>query len=147
MRHPGSIYRLFEPNRTALGIGDEIGSIEPGKRADLIVLDLDKPKFTPLTNVPAHVVNNATLADVETLIVNGDMVVRDGIPETMDVDAVQRRAERAVCRFADETGWELHLGGGEPPGAAETGRGLPKRGPARLLSWLAVQSARDKFPF
>lgn len=92
-------------------------------------------------------VNNATLADVETVIVDGDVVVRDGIPETMDVESGQRRAERAVCRFVDETDWELNLGGGEPPGAVETIRGLPKRGPARLLSWLAVQSARDKFPF
>ena len=110
-------------------------------------MDLDKPKFTPLTNVPAHVVNNATPANVETVIVDGDVVIRDGIPETMDVDADQRRADRAVCLFTDETGWELHLSGGEPPGAVETIRGLPKRGPARLLSRLAVQSARDRFPF
>lgn len=67
-------------------------------------MDLDKPKFTPLTNVPAHVVNNATPANVETVIVDGDVVIRDGIPETMDVDADQWRAERTVCRFADEAG-------------------------------------------
>ncbi|WP_135366662.1 amidohydrolase family protein [Halosimplex halophilum] len=130
-----------------LGIGDEIGSIEPDKRADLLVLDVDKPKFTPLTNVPAHVVNNAAPADVETVLVDGDVVMRGGEPITMDVDAVQERAERAVERFADETGWELHLGGAEPPDTVETLRDLPKRGPSRLVSRLAVQSARDKFPF
>lgn len=130
----------------ALGIGDEIGSIEPGKRADLIVLDVDKPKFTPLTNVPAHVVNNAAPADVETVIVDGNVIMRDGIPQTMDSDAVRQRAERAVRDFADETGWQLHLGGGEPPDTIETIGNLPRRGPVRLLSRLALQRLRDKLP-
>ncbi|WP_254820843.1 amidohydrolase family protein [Haloglomus halophilum] len=131
----------------ALGIGDEIGSIEPGKRADIILLDVDKPKFTPLTNIPAHVVNNATPADVETAIVDGEIVMRAGQPMTIDAKAVQERVESAVDRFADEMGWELHVGGGEPPGSIETIRDLPKRGPVRLLSRLALQSARDKLPF
>ncbi|WP_135807215.1 amidohydrolase family protein [Halorussus marinus] len=130
----------------ALGIGDEIGSIEPGKRADIILLDVDKPKFTPLTNVPAHVVNNAAPADVETVIVDGEFVLRDGVVETMDAGAVQERVERAVERFADETEWELDVGGGSPPGGIDTLRDLPKRGPARLLSRLAVQTIRDQSP-
>jgi 5-methylthioadenosine/S-adenosylhomocysteine deaminase len=131
----------------ALGIGDEIGSVEQGKRADLIVLDVDNPKFTPLINVPAHVVNNAAPADVETVIVDGEVVVRNRIPKTMDVAEVQQQAERAVDRFTNETDWELHVGGSEPPDTIEIIRDLPKRGPARLLSRLAVQSARDKFRF
>jgi len=131
----------------ALGVGDEIGSIEPGKRADVVLLDVDKPKFTPLTNVPAHVVNNAAPGDVETVIVDGELVMRDGTPMTMDAEAVQKDVEAAVDRFADETGWELHIGGGNPPGPTETIRELPKRGPARLLSRLALQSVRDKFSF
>ncbi|WP_256299341.1 amidohydrolase family protein [Haloarchaeobius salinus] len=130
----------------ALGIGDEIGSIEPEKRADFILLDVDKPKFTPLTNVPAHVVNNAAPADVETVIVDGEFVLRDGVVETMDAEAVQERVERAVERFADETEWELDVGGGSPPGGIDTLRDLPKRGPARLLSRLAVQTIRDQSP-
>ncbi len=131
----------------ALGIDDEIGSIEGGKRADILLLDVDKPKFTPLTNVPAHVANNAVPADVETVIVDGDIVLQDGVPVTMDSDEVQRRASRAVERFADETGWEIHAGGSEPPSSIETVRDLPKRGPARLLTRLAIRSARDRFPF
>jgi len=129
----------------ALGVGDEIGSIEPGKRADLILLDMEKPKFTPLTNIPAHIVNNAAPADVTTVIVDGDVVVRDGRPVTMDTEAVRGRTERAVDRFTDETGWEIDIGGAEPPGTIGTLRDLPKRGPTRLLSRLALQSARDAF--
>jgi len=129
----------------ALGIGDEIGSLEAGKRADLILLDIEKPKFTPLTNIPAHIVNNAAPADVETVIVDGDVVMRDRNPVTMNVDEVRRQAEQAVDRFADETGWEMDIGGAEPPGTLDTVRDLPKRGPTRLLSRLAVQSVRDTF--
>jgi len=131
----------------ALNVGDEIGSLEPGKRADVILLDVDKPKFAPLTNIPAHLANNAAPADVETVIVDGDVVMRDGEVKTMDADAVCDRVETAVERFESETDWELGIGGSEPPGTMDVARDLPKHGPARLLGRLAVQSVEDKFPF
>jgi len=127
----------------ALGVGDEIGSLEPGKRADLIVLEVDKPKFTPLTNVPAHVVNNATPADVETVFVDGRPLLWRGTVQTMDPDRVQDQVESAVERFQEETAWELGLGGSDPPGSLDLARDLPKRGPTHLLGRLAVQSAKD----
>ncbi|KPN31088.1 N-ethylammeline chlorohydrolase [Halolamina pelagica] len=127
-----------------LGIGDETGSIEPGKRADLVLLDVDTPKFTPLTNVPAQVVNNASAADVATVIVDGEFVLHDGEVLTMDAEAVRERATDAVDRFAAESGWEIGLGGADPPGARELFSDLPKRGPARLLSRLALQSLRER---
>jgi 5-methylthioadenosine/S-adenosylhomocysteine deaminase len=131
----------------ALGVGDEVGSLEPGKRADVILLDVEKPKFTPLTNVPAHIANNATPADVETVIVEGDVLMRDGEVKTMDADAVRDRVETAIDRFESETDWELGIGGSDPPGATDVARDLPKRGPAQLLGRLAFQSVRDRFPF
>jgi cytosine/adenosine deaminase-related metal-dependent hydrolase len=129
----------------ALSVGDEIGSLEPGKRADFLVLDVDTPKFAPRTNLPAQVVNQATPADVETVVVDGEFVVEDGTPTRLDGDAVQQRAEAAVERFVDETGWDLDVGGGDPPGTVATARDIHKRGPARLLSRLAIQSAKDRF--
>lgn len=130
----------------ALGIDDEIGSIEPGKRADLLILDVSTPKFTPLTNAAAHVVNNATPADVETVLVDGEVVLSDGTAVRMDAEAIQQRVEEALDRFTEETGWNLHLGGADPPGAVETVQALPKRSLSRLLARLAVQSARDRIP-
>jgi cytosine/adenosine deaminase-related metal-dependent hydrolase len=127
----------------ALGIGDEIGSLEPGKRADVLVLDVDKPKFVPLTNAPAHVVNNATPADVETVFVDGQPLLWEGEVQTMDPDRVQRRVEAAVERFQEETSWDLGPGGGDPPGSLDLARDLPKRGPTHLIGRLAVQSAKD----
>ena len=130
----------------ALGVGDEIGSLEPGKRADVILLDVDKPKFTPLTNVPAQVANNAAPADVETVIVDGDVLMEAGDVKTMDADAVRDRVEAAVDRFESETEWELGIGEAEPPSTTAVVRDLPKRGPSRLLGRLAFQSLRDRFP-
>jgi cytosine/adenosine deaminase-related metal-dependent hydrolase len=129
----------------ALGLADEIGSIEPGKRADLILLDMDDPKFTPLTNIPAHVANNATPADVETVIVDGNMLMDDGTIRTMDSDAVRAHVQSAVDRFESETNWELDIGGSDPPSMMEVVRDLPKRGPAQLLGRLAFQSIKDEF--
>ena len=131
----------------ALGVGDEIGSIESGKRADIILLDVDKPKFTPLTNIPAQISNNAAPADVETVIVDGDVLMRDDEVKTMDADAVREQVESAVDRFASETDWELGIGGSEPPSKMDIARDLPKRGPAQLLGRLAFQSVKDKFLF
>lgn len=131
----------------ALGMGDEIGSIEPGKRADIILLDIDKPKFTPLTNIPAHVVNNATPADVETVLVDGDVVLSNGTPTTMDADQVQTQAVDSVEQFCANTGWELDIGGSDHPGMVDLLQELPKSGPSRLLSRLAIQSVRDTVPF
>lgn len=129
----------------ALGVADEIGSLEPGKRADVVLLDIEAPKFTPLTNVPAQVVNNATAADVETVIIDGEVVVADGEVTTLDAGAIRRRAERVIKRFAAETDWDLGIGGSDPPKPRHIARDLPKRGPVRLLGRLALQSIRDTF--
>ncbi|MCD6270699.1 amidohydrolase [bacterium] len=59
----------------ALGLDNEIGSIEPGKRADLIILDLNKPHLTPLYNLVSHLVYVAKSSDVETVIVDGKIVM------------------------------------------------------------------------
>ena len=130
-----------------LGVGDEIGSLEPGKRADVILLDVDKPKFTPVTNIPAQVANNAAPADVETVIVDGNVLMEEGEIKTMDADNVRERAESAVDRFASETDWEIGVGGSQPPSKMDVVRDLPKRGPAQLLGRLAFQSVKDTFSF
>ncbi|NIC00977.1 amidohydrolase family protein [Halobacterium sp. R2-5] len=130
----------------ALGIGDEVGSLEPGKRADVILLDVDKPKFTPLTNIPAQVTNNAAPADVATVIVDGDVLMEDGDVKTMDADAVRDRVGTAVDRFEAETDWDLGLGESEPPSTLDVARDVPKRGPAQLLGRLVFQSIKDRLP-
>jgi 5-methylthioadenosine/S-adenosylhomocysteine deaminase len=61
-----------------LGLGQKVGSIEVGKLADITVLNLDKPHLTPLYDVYSHIVYSAMASDVETVLVNGRVVVDKG---------------------------------------------------------------------
>lgn len=61
----------------SVGLGGEIGSIEEGKVADLAILSLDSARFTPLNEPVVHLVYAESGASVETVLVNGEIVVRD----------------------------------------------------------------------
>jgi 5-methylthioadenosine/S-adenosylhomocysteine deaminase len=62
--------------------------LEPGKKADLIGLDLDKPHLTPMYNIYSHLVYAASAADVSLTIINGRLVMRAGDLLTLDVEEV-----------------------------------------------------------
>lgn len=55
----------------ALGLDDEVGSIEEGKRADLVTVDTSEPKFHPVNHLPALLTNTATASDVTNVVVDG----------------------------------------------------------------------------
>ncbi|MGN6461815.1 MAG: amidohydrolase family protein [Pseudolabrys sp.] len=61
----------------ALGLDDEIGSLEPGKRADSAIFDLATPQATPANNPLASLVYSARGTDAHTVLVNGEAVVRE----------------------------------------------------------------------
>ena len=61
-----------------LGLEGEIGSLEVGKKADLIFLDLDQPHLTPLYNIYSHLVYCARGADVSRVIVGGRTLMAGG---------------------------------------------------------------------
>lgn len=62
----------------AIGLGDEIGSLEPGKRADLIVLDAGSPGMTPMHCAESQVVYSADGGDVREVVIEGRVVARNG---------------------------------------------------------------------
>jgi len=74
-----------------LGAEKSIGSLEVGKKADIIVLDMNKPHLTPMYNIPSHLVYAATGADVAHSVINGRVVMRNRKLLTMDEDAVLDR--------------------------------------------------------
>ncbi len=76
----------------ALNLHDEIGSLEPGKRADIVLLDMQRPGLTPLYSVYSHLVYAVRGSDVDTVIVNGRIVVRDRRILTVDEGAVMEHA-------------------------------------------------------
>ena len=78
----------------ALGIQDRVGSLEIGKRADVVVVDLLKPHFTPLHNVVSHLVYNAVGSDVDTVIVDGRVLMKGREVLTLDEGEVLERAQK-----------------------------------------------------
>ena len=62
----------------------QIGSLTPGKKADLIMLDLDRPHLTPLYNVVSHLVYAARGTDVVLSMVDGRLLMRNGTLLTID---------------------------------------------------------------
>jgi cytosine/adenosine deaminase-related metal-dependent hydrolase len=84
----------------ALGLESEIGSIEVGKRADLIALDLEAPHAQPEdADLISRIVYSAQAADVRHVVVDGRIVVRDGVLKTADVDEVRRAANTEARRL------------------------------------------------
>ncbi|HID86713.1 MAG TPA: amidohydrolase [Anaerolineae bacterium] len=85
----------------ALSLADEIGSLEVGKKADLIVVNLEQPHLWPLfddelLNVVEHLVYSANAADVTHTIVDGQVLMADRRVLTLDEAAVYREVQTAA---------------------------------------------------
>jgi 5-methylthioadenosine/S-adenosylhomocysteine deaminase len=72
----------------AVGLGDQIGSLAPGRRADIILVDVSGPHTQPVHDLAATLVHSARSSDVRTTIVDGRILMRDRELLTVDVEAV-----------------------------------------------------------
>ncbi|MDI6691106.1 MAG: amidohydrolase [Candidatus Bathyarchaeota archaeon] len=79
----------------ALSWDKEIGSIAVGKKADLIIINLKKPHLSPLHNETSHMVYAAKSSDVETVIINGKIIMENRTLKTLKVKRVMELAEKA----------------------------------------------------
>jgi 5-methylthioadenosine/S-adenosylhomocysteine deaminase len=77
----------------ALGMADRVGSLEVGKKADVIVVDTRKPHLTPMYNPYSHLVYAAKGSDVSHCIINGKLVMEDRKLLTLDLGEVLHHAE------------------------------------------------------
>jgi cytosine/adenosine deaminase-related metal-dependent hydrolase len=78
----------------ALLLERQVGSIEPGKRADLVLYDLDTPEWRPLFNPVNNLVYAASGASVRTVLIDGRVVLDEGRLTTVDEHALYERVER-----------------------------------------------------
>jgi 5-methylthioadenosine/S-adenosylhomocysteine deaminase len=86
----------------ALHLDKEIGSLEVGKKADIILLDLDVPHLSPLNehyDPIATLVYNASGRDTNSVLIDGKFVMQDRKIETVDVQAALREAEAATLKL------------------------------------------------
>jgi len=80
-----------------LGLERQVGSLEPGKKADIIGLDLERPHLTPLYNIYSHLVYAASAADVTLTVINGRVVMRNRELFSLDVERVMAEV-RAIAK-------------------------------------------------
>jgi 5-methylthioadenosine/S-adenosylhomocysteine deaminase len=84
----------------AVGRSTELGSLEPGKRADVVLVDLDRAHTSPLIDIVSNLVYAAKSSDVHTVLVDGRVIVRDRVVLTMDEAAVLASARTAAADIA-----------------------------------------------
>lgn len=90
----------------ALGLNHEIGSLEPGKRADIIVIDIDKPRFKPVEDKLSLVANYVRGFDVEYVFIDGELISEKGRVLKVDEEEAYRKIEENAYKFrqkAEET--------------------------------------------
>jgi 5-methylthioadenosine/S-adenosylhomocysteine deaminase len=84
----------------ALGLGSKIGSLEKGKEADIIAIDLKKPHLTPIYDIYSHIVYSAMASDVDTVIVGGKQVIKNRNHVEVNEDAILKKAAEWQAKIA-----------------------------------------------
>jgi 5-methylthioadenosine/S-adenosylhomocysteine deaminase len=96
----------------ALGRDADLGSLEAGKKADLIILDLNQAHLRPVINLVSNIVHYANPGAVDAVMVDGRWLMRGGRVLTMDEDAVIAEAQEATVaawRRLHETSADIEL--------------------------------------
>jgi len=96
----------------ALGAEADLGSLEAGKKADLMILDLNQAHLRPIINLVSSIVHYGNPGSVESVMVDGIFVMRDRKVLTMDEDAVIAEAQEATgaaWRRLNETSGDIEL--------------------------------------
>jgi 5-methylthioadenosine/S-adenosylhomocysteine deaminase len=82
-----------------LGLENQVGCLAPGKKADIIGLDLDRPHLTPLYNIYSHLVYAASAADVTLNVINGRVVMRNRELLTLDVERIMAEVRKIAKKI------------------------------------------------
>ena len=78
----------------ALGLDGKIGSIETGKRADLVIINLDRPWLQPLNNPVYSLIYSANGSEVDTVIIDGKIIMEKGVVKTLDEEQIKCEINR-----------------------------------------------------
>ncbi|MEM4314794.1 MAG: amidohydrolase [Nitrososphaerota archaeon] len=93
----------------AVGRSHELGSLEKGKKADLVVVQLSRPSVTPISNPLSLLVYSASGEDVRDVMIDGRFVVRDKKVLTLNEAEVLRDANRHLTRVLEKSGLEIDV--------------------------------------
>ncbi|MDH3333248.1 MAG: amidohydrolase [Gammaproteobacteria bacterium] len=84
---------------TAIGLGDKVGSLEVGKRADLIQVAFDDVHHIPTYDVISHLVYVSDEQDVASVVVDGKVLMKEGEMLTIDTERLTREATQLAARI------------------------------------------------
>ena len=84
---------------TAVGLGDKIGSLEVGKRADLIQVAFEDVHHVPTYDIISHLVYVTDEQDVASVVVDGKVLMKEGEMLTIDTDRVTAEATALAARI------------------------------------------------
>jgi cytosine/adenosine deaminase-related metal-dependent hydrolase len=107
---PGKIFEMITIDAAhAIGMEDEIGSLEIGKKADVVIIDMRKPHLMPVW-MPVHrLVHQVLGSDVDTVFVDGKMLMENSRVLTTDVDAALSFGQEEALALASRAGLEAHM--------------------------------------
>ena len=82
----------------ALGL-DEVGSLEEGKKADMIILNVEEAVSQPVNNIFSEIVYNIKGTNVETTIINGKILMENRKMKKIDEKSIYEECKRIICRI------------------------------------------------
>ena len=91
----------------ALSLENQVGSIEVGKKADLILVDMRKPHLTPTFKPISSIVYAAVGSDVDTSIIDGKVVMERGVVNTLDEERVLKVADERAHKLVERAGLDI----------------------------------------
>jgi 5-methylthioadenosine/S-adenosylhomocysteine deaminase len=86
----------------ALGMADETGSIAPGKKADLVMLNTNQSHWCPRSNLISALAYCAQGSEVETVLVNGEILLENGAFTRLDEERIRWEAQRISDRVCSD---------------------------------------------
>ena len=88
----------------ALGLQGQIGSLEPGKKADIIIVAMQEPHLTPAFNPVSHIAYAALGSDVETTIIDGKIIMDGRKVNTLDEQKILHEANERATKLLERAG-------------------------------------------
>jgi len=83
-------------------LGLDVGVIEPGFKADIILIDFEKPHLYPRHDIIAHTVYSAQSSDVDTVMIDGRFIMKKGQVLTMNEKEIMSNVQRCASRLAEK---------------------------------------------
>lgn len=107
---PGKVFEMITIDAArALGKAHEIGSLEVGKKADIAIINMRQPHLAPNWMVVHRLIHQVVGSDVDTVIVDGKILMQEGRVLTVDVDQAIDFGEREAWAMVKRAGLEAHM--------------------------------------